>query len=142
MVPSTSISNLFYAKKYIYIGKIRKFVSVSVLFSEFNNRCLTVAILTLSDKHLIETDLLKTGFSSFPCTFDRCLKPVLIWFSNPIMEGTSTVLSIWKEKCDHSPEIRTFKALSLSTSFEKLESNLKKKKKKNPYLPTLILKTM
>jgi hypothetical protein len=39
------------------------------------------------------------------------------------MEGTSTVLSIWKEKCDHSPEIRTFKALSLSTSFEKLESN-------------------
>ena len=58
------------------------------------------------------------------------------------MEGTSTVLSIWKEKCDHSPEIRTFKALSLSTSFEKLESNLKKKKKKNSYLPTLILKTM
>ena len=37
---------------------------------------LTVAILTLSDKRLIETDLLKTGFlfefSSFPCTFDRC----------------------------------------------------------------------
>jgi hypothetical protein len=60
------------------------------------------------------------------------------------MEGTSTGLSIWKEKCDHSPEIRTFKTLSLSTSFEKLESNLKKKKnkKKNPYLPTLILKTM
>jgi hypothetical protein len=27
------------------------------------------------------------------------------------MEGTSTVLSILKEKCDHSPEIRTFKAL-------------------------------
>jgi hypothetical protein len=53
--------NIFYAKKYIYIGKIRKFVSVSVLFSDFNNRCLTVAILTLSDKHLIETDLLKTG---------------------------------------------------------------------------------
>jgi hypothetical protein len=39
------------------------------------------------------------------------------------MEGGSIVLSIWKEKCDHSPEIRTFKALSLSTSFEKLESN-------------------
>ena len=39
------------------------------------------------------------------------------------MEGTSIVLSIWKEKCDHSPEIRTFKALLLSTSFEKLESN-------------------
>ena len=53
----------------------------------------------------------------------------------------STILSIWKEKCDHSPEIRTFKALSLSTSFEKLESNLKKKNN-NPYLPTLILKTM
>jgi hypothetical protein len=35
-----------------------KFVSVS----DFNNRCLTVAILTLSDKRLIETDLLKTGF--------------------------------------------------------------------------------
>jgi hypothetical protein len=32
--------------------------------------------------------------------------------------------SIWKEKCDHSPEIQTFKTLSLSTSFEKLESNL------------------
>jgi hypothetical protein len=44
------------------------------------------------------------------------------------MEGTSTVLSIWKEKCNHSPEIRTFKTLSLSTSFEKLESNLKEKK--------------
>jgi hypothetical protein len=94
------------------------------------------------------------------------------------MEGTSTVLSIWKEKCDHSPEIQTFKALSLSTSFEKLESNfvchddglmeislsscpngpwtaldvsessdmclynVKKELKKNPYLPTLILKTM
>ena len=31
---------------------------------------------------LIETDLLKTGFlfefSSFPCTFDRCLEPVLM----------------------------------------------------------------
>jgi hypothetical protein len=40
------------------------------------------------------------------------------------MEGTSTVLSIWKEKCYQSPEIQTFKALSLSTSFEKLESNL------------------
>jgi hypothetical protein len=47
------------------------------------------------------------------------------------MEGTSTGLSIWKEKCDHSPEIRTFKTLSLSTSFEKLKSNLKKKKKKS-----------
>ena len=49
--------------------KIRKFVSVS----DFNNRHLTVAILTLSDKRLIETDLLKTSFlfefSSFPCTF-------------------------------------------------------------------------
>jgi hypothetical protein len=44
------------------------------------------------------------------------------------MEGTSTVLSIWKEKCDQSPEIGTFKTLSLSTSFEKLESNLKEKK--------------
>ena len=53
------------------------------------------------------------------------------------MEGTSTVLSIWKEKCDHSPEIRTFKTLSLSTSFEKLESNLKKKKNpKKKSLPT------
>jgi hypothetical protein len=43
---------------------------------------LTVAILTLSDKRLIETDLLKTDFlfefSSFPCTFDRCLEPVLM----------------------------------------------------------------
>jgi hypothetical protein len=42
--------------------------------SDFNNRCLTVAILTLSYKHLIETDLLKTGFlfefSSFLSTFD------------------------------------------------------------------------
>jgi hypothetical protein len=40
---------------------------------------LTVEILTLSDKRLTETDLLKTGFlfevSSFPCTFDRCLEP-------------------------------------------------------------------
>ena len=54
------------------------------------------------------------------------------------MEGTSKVLSIWKEKCDHSPEIRTFKALSLSTSFEKLESNLKEKEKekKKKSLPT------
>jgi hypothetical protein len=51
------------------------------------------------------------------------------------MEGTITVLSIWKEKCDHSPEIRTFKALSLSISFEKLESKFKKKKKKKS-LPT------
>jgi hypothetical protein len=51
------------------------------------------------------------------------------------MEGTSTVLSIWKEKCNHSPEIQTFKALSLSTSFEKLESNLKKKKKSLPTNP-------
>ena len=45
-----------------------------MLVSNFNNRRLTVAILTLSDKRLIETDLLKTGFlfefSSFPCTFD------------------------------------------------------------------------
>jgi hypothetical protein len=32
------------------------------VFSDFNNRRLTVAILTLSDKPLIETDLLKTGF--------------------------------------------------------------------------------
>ena len=52
----------------------------------------------LSDKRLIETDLLKTGFlfefSSFPCTFDRCLEPVLM-----IQQ------SIRKEKCDHSPEI-------------------------------------
>ena len=50
--------------------------------SDFNNRRLTVAILTLSDKRLIETDLLKIGFlfefSSFPCTFDRCLEPVLM----------------------------------------------------------------
>jgi hypothetical protein len=53
------------------------------------------------------------------------------------MEGTSKVLSIWKEKCDHSPEIRTFKALSLSTSFEKLESNLKEKEKeKKKKIPT------
>ena len=52
---------------------------------------------------------------------------------NPIIEGTSTVLSIWKEKCDHSPEIRTFKTLSLSTSFEKLKK--KKKKKKKSSLP-------
>jgi hypothetical protein len=36
------------------------------------------AILTLSDKRLIETYLLKTGFSSFPCTYDRCLEPVLM----------------------------------------------------------------
>jgi hypothetical protein len=43
------------------------------------------------------------------------------------MEGTSTVLSIWKEKCHHSPEIQTFKTLSLSTSFEKLERNIYKK---------------
>ena len=50
------------------------------------------------------------------------------------MEGTSTVLSIWRQKCDHSPEIRTFKTLSLSTSFEKLERNIYKKKKK--CLPT------
>jgi hypothetical protein len=59
--------------------QIRKFVSVSVFVSDFNNRRLTVAILTLSDKRLTETDLLKTGFlfevSSFPCTFDRCLEP-------------------------------------------------------------------
>jgi hypothetical protein len=50
---------------------------VSMFVSDFNNRRLTVATLTLSDKRLIETDLLKTGFlfefSSFPCTFDRCL---------------------------------------------------------------------
>ena len=50
--------------------------------SDFNNRRLTVVILTLSDKCLIEMDLLKTGFlfefSSFPCTFDRCLEPVLM----------------------------------------------------------------
>jgi hypothetical protein len=43
---------------------------------------LTVAILTISDQRFIETDLLKTGFlfefSSFPCTFDRCLEPVLM----------------------------------------------------------------
>ena len=47
------------------IGKIRKFVSVSVFVSEFNNRCLTVAILT--------------EFSSFPCTFDRCLEPKTLY---------------------------------------------------------------
>ena len=51
----------FYAKKN-KIGKIRKFVSVSVFVSDFNNRRLTVAILMLPDKQLIETDLLKTGF--------------------------------------------------------------------------------
>jgi hypothetical protein len=51
------------------------------------------------------------------------------------MEGMLTVLSIWKEKCNHSPEIQTFKALSLSTSFEKLESNLKKKEKIPTYQP-------
>ena len=66
---------------------------------EINNRPLTVAILTLSDKRLIEMDLLlKTGFlfefSSFPCTFD--------------FRGRSILVSL----------------------------------KKNPYLPTLILKTM
>jgi hypothetical protein len=33
-----------------------------VFVSDFNNRRLTVAILMLSDKRLIETDLLKTGF--------------------------------------------------------------------------------
>jgi hypothetical protein len=33
-----------------------------VFVSDFNNRRLTVAILTLSDKRLIETDLLKIGF--------------------------------------------------------------------------------
>ena len=52
----------------------RQIVSVSVFVSDFKNRRLTVAILTLSDKRLIETDSLKTGFlfefSSFPCTFD------------------------------------------------------------------------
>jgi hypothetical protein len=54
--------NIFYSKKEKRkkkkIGIIQKFVSVS----DFNNRSLTVAILTLSDKRLIETDLLKTGF--------------------------------------------------------------------------------
>ena len=44
----------------------------SISVSDFNNRRLTVAILTISDKRLIETDLLKTGFlfefSSCPCT--------------------------------------------------------------------------
>ena len=73
--------NIFYAKKKIdrQNPEIRlRFVFVS----DFNTRRLTVAILTLSDKRLIEADLLKTGFlfefSSFPCTFDRCLEPVLM----------------------------------------------------------------
>ena len=53
------------------------------VFSDFNNRRLTVAILTLSDKPLIETDLLKTcflfEFSSFSYTFDRCLEPKTLY---------------------------------------------------------------
>ena len=53
-------------------------LTVSVFVSDFNNRCLIVTILTLSDKCLIETDLLKIGFLfefsfAFPCTFERCL---------------------------------------------------------------------
>ena len=56
--------SIFYAKKKD-IGKIRKFISVSVFVSEFNNRRLTVAILT--------------EFSSFPCTFDRCLEPKTLY---------------------------------------------------------------
>jgi hypothetical protein len=44
------------------IGKIGKFACIFMFVSDFNNRRLTVAILTLSDKRLIAMDLLKTGF--------------------------------------------------------------------------------
>jgi hypothetical protein len=75
MCVSDRPQHFVYKKK--KIDKIRKFVS------DFNNRRLTVAILTLSDIRLIETDLLKTGFLfefySFPCTFDRCLKPKTLY---------------------------------------------------------------
>ena len=88
---------------------------------------LTVAILTLSDKCLIETDLLKTGFlfefSSFPCTFDRCLEPVLMIQQS--CNGRDVNSPFHMER-----EVRTlFQKSELSkhyrsTSFEKLESNL------------------
>ena len=91
--------NIFYAKKNNRSAKSGNSSLFLCFVYEINNRRLTVAILTLSDKCLIEMDLLlKTGFlfefSSFPCTFD--------------FRGRSILVSL----------------------------------KKNPYLPTLILKTM
>jgi hypothetical protein len=70
--------NIFYAPKN---NRSTKSANTSP-FPTSTNRGLTVAILTLSDERLIETDFLKTcflfEFSSFPCTFDRCLEPVLM----------------------------------------------------------------
>jgi hypothetical protein len=137
---STADPNIFYAKKNNRKAKSGNSSPFPCLFPT-STIDAWLAILTLSDERLIETDLLKTGFlfefSSFPCTFDRCLEPVLMiqqsyngrdinspfhmerevrpLFRNPNFQSTIAVYIIWK---------------------------VGKQLKKKTYLPTLIWKTM
>ena len=145
--------NIFYTKKNNRSTKCGNSSPVSMFVSDFNK------------------------FSSFPCTFDRCLEPVLmiqqsyngrdvnssfhmereVWplSRNPNFQSTIAVYIFWKigkQFCmprwwpdGDIPLLMSQWPMDCTWRIGELWHvfiQCKKKKKLNPYLPTLILKTI